>query len=205
MHPYRWLQPDLVLPASLLSCDPGITPGESGVLSDSALIDELFRNAWLLYFCGAGRRVADPFVFDAEVGGWLPTLSKVEFLPLVGQDLFDVVQKKKPTAGSLDGWGWRELKGLPLARFDCPAIILSRVKLDGIWPEGLLDPYIAMIPQVDGDSTPWGQRTLCAKLVVYRLWASVRLGHLTGWCQSWMPDSVLLRPGIPLLWRLWRP
>ena len=27
-------------------------------------------------------------------------------------------------------------------------------------------------------------------LVVYRLWASVRLGHLTGWCQSWMPGSV---------------
>ena len=28
--------------------------------------------------------------------------------------LADVVQRKGATAGSLDGWGWRELKGLAL-------------------------------------------------------------------------------------------
>ena len=63
----------------------------------------------------AGRGVADASLFNAEVGGWLPTLEHVDVTPLVGQDLFDCVQKKKPAAGSLDGWGWRELTGLPLA------------------------------------------------------------------------------------------
>ena len=30
---------------------------------------------------------------------------------LTGQMLADVVQRKGATAGSLDGWGWRELEG----------------------------------------------------------------------------------------------
>ena len=55
--------------------------------------------------------------------------------------------------------------------------------------------YIAMSPKDDGASTPLGQRPLCVLPVVYRLWASVRLGHLTGWFQSRMPDSVLSAGG----------
>ena len=35
--------------------------------------------------------------------------------------LYEVVRAKKPTAGSLDGWGWRELKALPVAWF-APAL-----------------------------------------------------------------------------------
>ena len=58
------------------------------------LIDEQFRKAWLPFFCTADRGVADTSVFNAEVGGWLPPLSEVEFPPLVEQDLFDVVQKR---------------------------------------------------------------------------------------------------------------
>ena len=169
----------------MLSCDPGITPCESGVLSDPALIDEQFRNTWLPYFCRAGRGLLIPLFFDAEVGGWLPTLSKVEFPPLVGQDLFDVVQKKKPTADGLDGWG----KDLPLAWCDCLAIILSRVQFDGIWPEGLLDAYIDLIPRLMENLLLWG-RGLCVHFLLFTD-SGLQFGWgLTGWCQSWMPDSV---------------
>ena len=87
VHPYRWLKPDLVPPFPCLNCDPGITTGGGGVLSDPALIDEKFRKAWLPFFFRADRGVADPSVFDAEVGCWLPTLFGVEFHPLFGQDL----------------------------------------------------------------------------------------------------------------------
>ena len=34
---------------------------------------------------------------------------------MTGQMLADVAQRKGATAGSLDGWGWRELKVLPVA------------------------------------------------------------------------------------------
>ena len=61
---------------------------------------------------------------------------------------------KKTTAGSLDGWGWREFKALPVAWFDRLASIFTLVEEEGGWPDGLLDAYIAMIPKADGDSTP---------------------------------------------------
>ena len=47
-----------------------------------------------------------------------------------------------------------------------------------------------MIPEVDGDSTPLGQRPLSVLPVVYRLWASLRLGHLREWVEGWLPQSV---------------
>ena len=56
VHPYRWLRPDLVLPAPFLKCESHLTPGGSGVLSDPARIDEEFRKAWLPYFCRSGQR-----------------------------------------------------------------------------------------------------------------------------------------------------
>ena len=97
---------------------------------------------------------------------------------------------KTATAGSLDGWGWRELKALPVSWFDELARILAKVEELGVWPEGLLDAYIAMIPKVGGDSTPLGQRPLSVLPVAYRIWASARMKQLEGWFQSWVPSSV---------------
>ena len=93
-------------------------------------------------------------------------------------NLFEVVRKKSATAGSLDGWGWRELKVLPVAWFHSLARILSKVEDLGVCPDGLLDAYIAMIPKVDGDATPLGQRPLSVLPVVYRVWASARMLQL---------------------------
>ena len=41
VHPYRWLRPDLVPPAPFLQCEPCLTPGGSGVLSDPNQIDDV--------------------------------------------------------------------------------------------------------------------------------------------------------------------
>ena len=70
------------------------------------------------------------------------------------------------------------------------AILLELVETSGVWPQGLLDAYIAMIPKADGDSTPLGQRPLSVLPVVYRLWASLRLGHLREWVKGRLPRSV---------------
>ena len=114
---------------------------------------------------------------------------------LTGDMLFEVVLRKSATAGSLDGWGWRELKVLPVAWFDNLARVLAKVEELGVWPDGLLDAYIAMIPKTDGDATPLGQRPLSVLPVVYRLWASTRMGQLGDWFQSWVPDSVFSAGG----------
>ena len=69
VHPYRWLRPDLVPPAPFLQCEPHLTPGGSGVLSDPAKIDEEFRKAWLPYFRRSGQRDTSLEEFDSEVEG----------------------------------------------------------------------------------------------------------------------------------------
>ena len=118
VHPYRWLRPDLVPPAPFLQCEPCLTPGGSGVLSDPARIDEEFQKAWLPYFCRSGQRETSLDEFGFEVNGWLPLLPEVHLPRLTGQMLADVVHRKGVTAGSLDGWGWRELKVLPVSWYD---------------------------------------------------------------------------------------
>ena len=78
-----------------------------------------------------GRPALDEF--NLECSGWLPCLDEF-FLPaLTGDMLFEVVKRKSSTAGSLDGWGWRELKVLPVAWFDGLARILTRVEETGVW------------------------------------------------------------------------
>ena len=113
--------------------------------------------------------------FDAEVEGWLPLLLEVDLPPLTCADLAGVVRRETATAGSLDGWSWRELKALPEPWFDELARILAVVEEGGIWPEGLLDASIAQIPKAAGDAAPLGQRSLCARPVLYRIWASARM------------------------------
>ena len=86
--------------------------------SNPARIDEKFRKAWLPYFCCSWQRETSLDEFSFEVEGWLPLLPEVHLPRLTGQMLADVVQRKGVTAGSLDGWGWRELKVLPLSWYD---------------------------------------------------------------------------------------
>ena len=99
------------------------------------------------------------------------------------------------SAGGLDGWGWRELKVLPVSWFDELARILTKVEDTGVWPDGLLDAYIAMIPKTDGNATPLGQRPLTVLLIVYGVWASARMNQLDDWFKSWVPDSVFSAGG----------
>ena len=123
------------------------------------------------------------------------TFTEVHLPRLTGQVLADVVQRKGASAGSLDGWGWRELKVLLVSWYDELARILSKVEDLGVWPDGLLDAYIAMIPKTDGDATPLEQHPLSVLPVVYRIWASARMGQLEDWFRSWVPDSVFSAGG----------
>ena len=124
--------------------------------------------------------------FDAEVVGWLSLLPEIEMPPLTGDDLLQVVRRKTATAGSLDGVGWRELKSLPVPWFDVLARILAKVEELGVWPEGLLDACIAMIPKLMVMLLLWTQRPLSVLPIAYRIWASVRMLQLEEWFRSWV-------------------
>ena len=108
-------------------------------------------------FCRGAGGSADLDAFRAVAEDLTPLFDEVNLPPLSGDMLYDAVRRKKPTAGSLDSWGWREFKALPVASFDRLASILTLVEEDGGWPDGMLDAHIAIIPKSDGDSTPLGQ------------------------------------------------
>ena len=102
----------------------------------------------------------------------------------------EVARAKKSTADGLDGWAWNDVKALSLPWFSGLAILLELVESTWFWTQGFLDAFFAMIPKADGDSTPLGQRPLCVLTVVYRLWASLRLGHFWEWVEGWLHQSV---------------
>ena len=91
--------------------------------------------------------------------------------------------------------GERELKVLPVAWFDGLAFFLCKVEEIGVWPGGLLDAYIAVIPKTDVDATPLGHRPLSVLPVVYRIWASPRMVQLEEWFGAWVPDPVFSAGG----------
>ena len=167
-------------PAPFLVCGPSITVGGSGVLVEPHAIDKQLRRAWIPFFCRGDMGNADLDAFREVAEGLTPLLPEVRLPPLTGDMLYDV---------------GREFKALPVAWFEKLASIFTLVEEEGVWPDGLLDACIAMIPKADGDSTPLGQRPLCVLPITYRLWASARLGHLEEWFRSWVPDSVFSAGG----------
>ncbi len=188
-RPYAWLRPDFVPPSPFLVVkDP--QAGSPHVVVEPHLVDAEFRKAWMPYFCRSGHPQVSVDQFLGFIGHFLPQEDFLDLPRITGRDLQEVARSKKATAGGLDGWAWNEVKALPLPWFSGLAILLELIESTGIWPQGLLDAYIAMIPKADGDSTPLGQRPLSVLPVVYRLWASLRLGHLREWVEGWLPKSV---------------
>ena len=158
-RPYVWLRPDFVPPSSVLIVKDPQTQS-SRILVEPHLIDAEFRNAWMPYFCRSGHPVVTPDQFLDFVGHLLPQEPYLDLPRITGRHLQEVARAKKSTADGLDGWAWNEIKALPLPWFYGLAILLGLVESTGIWPQGLLDAYIAMIPNADGDTTPLGQRPL---------------------------------------------
>ena len=52
------------------------------------------------------------------------------------------------------------MKVLPVSWYGELARTITKVEEIGVWPEGLLDAYNAMIPKAVGDATPLDQRPL---------------------------------------------
>ena len=189
-RPYVWLRPDFVPPSPFLVVKDPQTMSSSRILVEPHLIDAELREAWMPFFCRSGHPVVNPDQFLDYGGHLLPQEPYLDLPKITGRDLQEVARATKSTAGGLDGWAWNEIKALPLPWFSGLAILLDLVETTGIWPQGLLGAYIAMIPKADGDSTPLGQRPLSVLPVVCRLWASLRLGHLREWVEGWLPKSV---------------
>ena len=115
VRPYRWLRPDLVLPRCVI---PVLL---LGALVPWQILLGSMRNsvkAWLPCLCRSGQREPSLEEFGSEVEGWFPVLPEFRLPLLTGADLAGVVRRKTAAVGSIDGWGWREMKALPEPWFD---------------------------------------------------------------------------------------
>ena len=172
-RPYAWLRPDFV-PRSpfLVVKDPQI--GSSRILVEPHLTDAEFRKAWMLCFCWSGHPIVTPDKFLDFVGHLLPQEPYLDLFRIAGRDLQEVARAETSAAGGLDLWAWNENKALPLPWFFGLAILLNLVETTGTWPQGLLDVYIAMIP--NRSTTPQCAPG-CVQVVGFpSAWTSARVG-----------------------------
>ena len=150
------------------------------ILVEPHLIDAEFRKAWMPFLCRSGHLVVTVTQFLAFVGSFFHRRPSLIFHLFLARSLWRLpVLKSLLLVVWMVGPGMR-LKPHPLPWFSGLAIFLKMVEPAGIWPHGLLDVFFAVIQMADGDSTPLGQRTLSVLPEVYRLWESLRLGHLRG-------------------------
>ena len=154
-RPCVWLRPDFVPPYPFFDVKDPQT-GSSHILVEPHLIYAEFRKAWMPFFCRSGHPVVSPDQFLDFVGHLLPQEPYLDLPWITGRELQEVAGAKKSTAGGQDGWAWNELKALPLPWFSGLALLSELVETTGVWPQGLLDAYIAMIPKADGESTLLG-------------------------------------------------
>ena len=161
-RPYAWLRPDFVPPSPFLTVKDPQTES-SRILVEPHLNEAEFRKAWMPFFCRSGHLVVTADQFLDFVGHLLPQEAFLDFPRITGRDLQEVAKATQSTAGGLDGWAWNELKAPSLPWFSGLAILLELVETSGVWPQSLLDAYVAMIPKADGDSnTPWSTASQCA-------------------------------------------
>ena len=125
---------------------------------------------------------------------------------ITGRVLQEVARAKKTSASCFDGWAWNEVQAPPVPWFSGLAILLELVSV--LWylasrSFGCL--YIVLILKTNGHSTSLGQKPLSVLPVVYKLWASLWLGHLRGWVEGWLPKSVCsLSNGLSSVEAWWR-
>ena len=171
-RPYDWLRPDFVPPSPFLVMkDPQAQLSQ--ILVEPHLIDAEFRKAWMPFSVGLA------ILSSLLTSFWLSwVIFCLRNLCLIFQGLRVGTCRKLRRRKRLLQVDWMVGLGMRSRLCLCLGFL---VWLPGVWPQDLLAAYFAMIPKADGDSTPPGQRPLSVLPVVYRLWASLRLGHLRKW------------------------
>ena len=185
-RPHAWLRPDFV-PPSPFSLSRILRLGRLGFWLNLNLLMPSFVK--LGCFFSVGRVI----LLLLRISSWtLLVISCLRSLFWIFRGLLVGTCRRWLVLKSLLLVGWMGGLGMRLKLFPCLGSLVllffwSLVETTGTRPQGLLDAYVALFPKADGDSTPLGQRPLSVLPVVYRLWASLRLGHLREWVERWLP------------------
>ena len=107
---------------------------------------------------------------------------EAEAEPLTGRDLEEAMREAKETAAGLDQWTPADLRMLSPKAYDAMAEMLNEIEKGKAWPRPMHTARAAFLPKEEVNSQdPLEYRVLLMLPYIYRMWAKVRLGHLTPW------------------------
>ena len=82
----------------------------------------------------------------------------------------------------------REIAALPDPLLEAFVEVFNAVEEHGIWPDGVLDSLVTLIPKGEGND-PLKLRPITVTSALYRLWASIRLADVLRWQEKWIHSS----------------
>ena len=124
------------------------------------------------------------------------SMEPITLQPISEQDVRESFRKAPHNAGGLDGWLPEELHLLPDSYHRPIANLLNLIEDKRELPVGNDQGRLAYLEKDPEDPyNPKAYRLLTILPVLYRRWASMRLGHIAPWTTAWGLDEIFAGVG----------
>lgn len=121
--------------------------------------------------------------------------------PLTGQDLREGAERARDTATGPDEWYPADFKMLSDLSFLWLAELLNLVEQGSGWPKQMTQARAVYMPKdADKERDPLAYRVVLILPAVYRLWARVRLAHITPRVDGWDLDCIYAGTSVMGCW-----
>ena len=199
---YKATKDTLTAPLSFIKkkCNNENDPTNGTYITDRKSIDQHIIEWW--------QHIRDGNIKDGEKHNWVHNFYQkyarhifhaAEEYQLGDVDPHKLQQeclKANHSAPSLDGWHSAEFSLLPLPAFVVLAEFLNRVETEGKWPDSQAIAKAVFLHKDDpSEAGPLDLRPLLILPTLYRRWASMRLGELHSWIETWQLDEIFA--GVP--------
>ena len=153
-RPYAWLRRDFVPPSPVLVVKDPLTEA-CWLLVEPHLTDAEFCKAWMPF--SVGLVILLSLLISSRILSVISCFRNLSWIFLGSRVGIcrRLRRQRSLLLEGLDGWAWNEHKALPSPWFSFLAILLELVETSGIWPQGLLDAYIAWSLRPMVTLPPW--------------------------------------------------
>ena len=150
-------------------------------------IDDITRRKWHQVFLGNVTDISlFIFTFFAKYNPYLFWRSEYKLESISAKALYDHIAKADATAGGLDGWQIDDLKLLNGNTIGWLGKMYDRIEQGAAWPAAANHAKASYLVKDEKKlDDPLSYRGLLITTLIYRIYASVRLGDMSPWIQEW--------------------
>ena len=162
-----------------------------------AEIDEITIRKWGQVFYGNVTNLAGcVFDFFCKYAAFLYWKPEFKLEPVCPHTLMQLILDAEETTGGLDGWQLEDLKLLNLTAFVWLAKMYDSIEHGANWPNAAQHARAAyLVKDYQKLDDPLSYRGLLIMALVYRHYATLRLGSMHDWIKGWATDSMFA--GVP--------